>query len=289
MSRTFENCSNFLGNGLQNWTTTSNLTVLDSVFQSCTSLTTVNLSSWDVSGVTRMISAFIGCTNFEGNGLDSWNTSSLVLISSTFKACNNFNKNLSSWDVSGVTSMREGFQGTSIFEGNGLDTWVTSSLTNLEFAFQNAFSFNQDLSGWDFSNVTVMRDWGLFWGMDTNNYDKLLLSLSTQSLNSNLTQVSMSSKYTAGEVTNGVTDGANTNKLIDSTQNFTATVNVGDIIKRASNYAEVLTVDSNTELTLDANIMVSGNTYSVEGSNVAKARYFVVKTYNWQIIDNGQA
>ncbi len=99
----------------------------------------------------------------------------------------------------------------------------------------------------------------------------------------------MSSKYTAGEVTNGVTDGANTNKLIDSTQNFTATVNVGDIIKRASNYAEVLTVDSNTELTLDANIMVSGNTYSVEGSNVAKARYFVVKTYNWQIIDNGQA
>jgi len=35
--------------------------------------------------------------------------------------------------------------------------------------------------------------------------------------------------------------------------------------------------------------MALGDSYSVEGSNVAKARYFVVKTYNWQIIDNGQA
>ena len=101
----------------------------------------------------------------------------------------------------------------------------------------------------------------------------------------------MSSKYTAGEVTNGVIDSIATNKLIDSTQNFTASVNVGDVIFNTTQdiYAEVVTVDSNTELTLDLDIMALGDSYSVEGSNVAKARYFVVKTYNWQIIDNGQA
>jgi hypothetical protein len=99
----------------------------------------------------------------------------------------------------------------------------------------------------------------------------------------------MSSQYTAGEVTNGVTDSIATNKLIDSTQNFTSSVNVGDVIKNGTTYAEVLTVDSNTELTLDLDIMALGDSYSVEGSNVAKARYFVVKTYGWEIIDNGQA
>ena len=66
--------------------------------------------------------------------------------------------------------------------------------------------------------------------MDTNNYDKLLLSLKLQTLQPNLTNIRMSSKYTAGEVTNGVTDSIATNKLIDSTQNFTSTVNVGDVI-----------------------------------------------------------
>ena len=35
--------------------------------------------------------------------------------------------------------------------------------------------------------------------------------------------------------------------------------------------------------------MALGDSYSVEGSDVAKARYFVVKTYNWEIIDDGQA
>ena len=220
MGGSFQDCTSFTGQGLENWNTSSALNRILGTFRRSINFNG-NLQNFDVSGVTTMSEAFRECTNFIGNGLENWNTSSaLTNLQSTFQSCTNFNKNLSNWDVSGVTTMREGFQGTTIFEGNGLDTWVTSSLTNLEFAFQNCTNFNQDLSGWDFSNVTDMRYWGDNWGMDTNNYDKLLISLASQTLQSNLTNVRMSSKYSTA---------------------------------------------------------------------AAAARSFIISTYNWQIIDDGQA
>ena len=287
MFQTFRLNNKFKGDGLENWVTSS-LTNMYRTFDGALQFN-ADLSNWDATNVTNMESAFRGCSIFEGIGMNNWTTSSsLSNMANAFQSAPQFNGNLQGFNVSGVTRLEFCFFNSTSFEGGGLDTWVTSSLVNLRNTFDNT-NFNQDLSGWDFSNVTDMTNWGNAWAMDTNNYDLLLLSLSTQSLNSNLSNVRMSSKYTAGEVTNGVTDGVATNKLIDSTQNFTSTVNVGDIIKKASNYAEVVTVDSNTELTLDLDIMALGDSYSVEGSNVAKARYFVVKTYNWQIIDNGQA
>ena len=63
----------------------------------------------------------------------------------------------------------------------------------------------------------------------------------------------------------GETDGVAAFKLIESGQNFVATVNVGMTVKNLDNNttAEVTVVDSNTELTLDGDIMQSGQEYEV--------------------------
>jgi surface protein len=287
VNRLFTNCSIVQAKNSANWDT-SNIINFEVTFQRNLNIN-IDCSNWEMSQVETIYAIFNECAGVNPD-VTNWDiSSSCIDISIAFQFLTNFNRNLSNWDVSGVETMSFTFRNCTSFTGQGLDTWSTLALTNLQTTFQSCINFNQDLSGWDFSNVTDMTNWGNAWGMDTNNYDKLLLSFASQTLQPNLTNVIMSSKYTAGEVTNGVTDGVATNKLIDSTQNFTSTVNVGDIIKKASNYAEVVTVNSNTELTLDADIMALGNSYSVEGSNVAKARYFVVKTYNWQIIDNGQA
>tara|TARA_R100000655_G_scaffold76182_1_gene115203 strand:+ start:3910 stop:8874 length:4965 start_codon:yes stop_codon:yes gene_type:complete len=82
-----------------------------------------------------------------------------------------------------------------------------------------------------------------------------------------------------GEADSGTTTGTATNKLIQSGQNFTSTVTNGDkVINQASGATALVTnVDSNTQLTLDADIMISGQEYTIDNSPfITQGHYFVV-------------
>ncbi len=66
-------------------------------------------------------------------------------------------------------------------------------------------------------------------------------------------------------VDSGTTTSASSGKLIESGQNFSSTVNKGDMVRNTSTnlYATVLSVDSDTQLTLSKDIMTSGVGYQV--------------------------
>ena len=63
-----------------------------------------------------------------------------------------FNQDLSSWDVSNVTSMQYMFYNAHDFNQD-LSAWDVSNVTSMQYMFYNAHDFNQDLSTWDVSNV----------------------------------------------------------------------------------------------------------------------------------------
>ena len=82
-----------------------------------------------------------------------------------------------------------------------------------------------------------------------------------------------------GEVDSGTTTGQTADKLIDSSQNFLTTVSVGDkVINQVDGQsASVTNVDSNTSLTLDADIMLSGEAYTIDASPfLVQGHYYVV-------------
>ena len=83
-----------------------------------------------------------------------------------------------------------------------------------------------------------------------------------------------------GEVDSGTTDGATTAfKLIDSTQNFSTTVSVTDkVINQVDGSTALVTnIDSNTSLTLDADIMLTGEAYTIDASPfLVQGHYYVV-------------
>ena len=66
-------------------------------------------------------------------------------------------------------------------------------------------------------------------------------------------------------LTSGIASSTVTNKLVNSSASFIGTVSIGDVIENKSNNttAKVTAVDSNTQLTLDNNIMTASNTYLV--------------------------
>jgi len=91
-----------------------------------------------------------------------------------------------------------------------------------------------------------------------------------------------------GEADSGTTTGTATNKLIQSSQNFTSTVTNGDqVVNQASGATALVTnVDSNTQLTLDADIMVSGQEYTIDNSPfLSQGHYFVVSVGGTQSLN----
>ena len=142
---------------------TISTTSLDSCFRGCTSLTTADLSSWDVSSVISMFAVFSGATSFN-QPLDNWDVSSVTSMEAMFGGATSFNQPLDNWDVSSVTSMFQMFYGASSFNQD-ISSWTTTSLTNIGGMFHNAISFNQPLNSWDVSNVTKFG--GDYFGDDT--------------------------------------------------------------------------------------------------------------------------
>jgi len=63
----------------------------------------------------------------------------------------------------------------------------------------------------------------------------------------------------------GTTDGTTTDKLVDSTQNFTSTIEIGNIIANTtdSNYTFVTAIDSDTTLSINDDIFTTGEAYTI--------------------------
>jgi len=70
---------------------------------------------------------------------------------------------------------------------------------------------------------------------------------------------------TFGLVDSGTTDGTTANKLVQSGQNFSTTVTVGDVVHNTTDttFAYVTAIDSDTTLSIDSDIMVSGESFSI--------------------------
>ncbi|QDP57425.1 MAG: putative structural protein [Prokaryotic dsDNA virus sp.] len=69
----------------------------------------------------------------------------------------------------------------------------------------------------------------------------------------------------------GTTTGTTAFKLIEAGQNFVTTVSVGDTVNNTTDgtTAIVTAIDSNTQLSIDCDIMVSGETYTINATTLA--------------------
>ena len=76
---------------------------------------------------------------------------------------------------------------------------LPSTITNLDYTFYNATSFDQDLSNWDISNVLSFTDFLNNVSLSKTNYDNLLISWSQQNLKENIVFNGGNSKYSYGE------------------------------------------------------------------------------------------
>ena len=115
-----------------------------------------DISNWDVSKVTNFANMFYK-SGFN-NPLNGWDTSSAINMSGMFSGNAVFNQDISNFDVSNVTTFVSFLFDAKAF-GDGatwsLSNWNTGSAQDMTNMFRNTINFDQDISGWDISNVSL--------------------------------------------------------------------------------------------------------------------------------------
>jgi surface protein len=199
-------------------------------FRSCTSLTDPDLNSWDVSSVTLFgnyqSGVFFGASNANPK-IELWDVSSGTSFRDMFWFTQ-FNRDISNWNISSATGLalsgmfaftpfNQPIQNwtlppavTSLGENNQgmfyqssfnqpIGVWNTSNIVRMRQVFQNATSFDQDISNWQVTQVTDLLNFMQSVTLSTANYDALLIAWDAQGAMSYSGTVNFGgSKYTAG-------------------------------------------------------------------------------------------
>ena len=114
MTRMFIGCSS-LGTLDLSTFNTSNVTDMSYLFNGCSCLSTLDLSTFDTSNVTNMSFMFAGCSRLSTLDLTAFNTSSVTDMSDMFCRCSSLRTlSLSTFNTSNVTNMGSMFNGCSV-------------------------------------------------------------------------------------------------------------------------------------------------------------------------------
>ncbi|MBQ9196746.1 MAG: BspA family leucine-rich repeat surface protein [Clostridia bacterium] len=161
---------------------TSTVTGMSALFAYCTNLRTITgIGGWDVSNVTSsyyggsMDTMFQGCTSLTSLDLSGWGakTANVLGMSNMFKDCANLETlNVTGWNMGSVTTMYGMFNNCAkLRQITGINAWNPASVTTTALMFNECRSLPAlDLSGWrPVSLQTLQRMFWLCENMTTLN------------------------------------------------------------------------------------------------------------------------
>lgn len=230
MDNMFENCraltaivgiDTFFTGNVWSFTSYGSGANIAGIFKNCSSLTTLDLSRWDVSNATSIAWMFNGCSQLTSVGdLSGWNTSKVTSIEGLFYGCRSLPsiESISHWDTSQVKGMGQIFYGCNSLTSLDLSSWDTSRVTSLYNTFGECSALTSvgDISGWNTANVQYMHQ--LFY----NCYGLTSLDLSKWDVSNVTNMRTMFHMYqsTSSLVSVGDLSGWNTSKVTDMSWMF---------------------------------------------------------------------
>jgi uncharacterized repeat protein (TIGR02543 family) len=116
------------------------------------------IKQWGTSQWTSFNNAFRGATQMTITATDIPDLSNVTDTSSMFTQADSISTYplLNTWDMSTVTNASYMFSGADLFNQD-ISGWNTSNMATMSGLFQGT-AFNQDISGWDTSSVTNMTN-----------------------------------------------------------------------------------------------------------------------------------
>ena len=165
MSAMFYGCTNLYEIiGIENFNT-GNVEYLTGVFDSCSSLTSLDLSNWNTSNAIMMSALFYGCSSLQNLNVSGWNTSNVTDMSFMFNNCKSLTSlDLSTWDMSNVENTKAMFQ----YVSKAIEIKLPN---NVKVIGDFMFNHNNAHTGETFtvpSSVTTIGKTHMWYGFGTN-------------------------------------------------------------------------------------------------------------------------
>lgn len=134
------------------------VTDMSGMFKSTSSLTSLNVSSFNTGNVTNMTYMFQEATALTSLNLANFNTSKVTNMGHMFYGTTSLtNLNLSNFNTSLVTNMASMFGHTNILPSLDVSSFNTMNVTNMTMMFEQASGLTTlDLSSFNTSNVVTM-------------------------------------------------------------------------------------------------------------------------------------
>jgi len=151
--------------GIENLNTSSMIS-MSWMFQNCSSLTSLDLSKWDVSNLTNdLYGPWSGCSSLTNLNISTWDVSKIKIFDELVHGATSLTSlDISDWNMSSAESMVNMFTNSGIISLD-LSKWDTSNVTNMDSTFREMHSLQSiNLSGWNTEKVTKMS--GMFLGTD---------------------------------------------------------------------------------------------------------------------------
>ena len=153
----FSGCTSLTSINLSTFDTSAAIN-MSSMFNNCSALTTLNLSIFDTANVTNMSSMFNGCINLTKLDLSNFNTAKVTNMSSMFNGCEKLESlNIDGFNTNRVSDMSSMFRGCESLETINATELKTSFVTNMSHMFDSCVSLiGLNLMTFDTSAVTDM-------------------------------------------------------------------------------------------------------------------------------------
>ena len=120
------------------------LTTTSYMFYKCSSLKSIDLSSFNTSNVTDMGYMFSNCSSLESINLSSLNTTNVTDMSCLFSNCSSLKLvDLSSFNTTHVTDMRNIFYQCSSLKSIDLSSFNTTNVINMSYMFSECSSLEK--------------------------------------------------------------------------------------------------------------------------------------------------
>lgn len=143
---------------------TSELPILDNLFQLCGSLEYVDTSNWDTSNVTSMANMFQSCSSLQSLDVSRFNGVNTLSTGSMFYGCSNLRiLDFSSFGDSKIMGMESMFRNCTNLVTLNMSNFRASNIKTMYLLFNGCAALEElDLSGFNIENVTSLS--GVFSG-----------------------------------------------------------------------------------------------------------------------------
>ena len=151
---------------------TSKVMDMDAMFEGCSALKTLNLSNFNTSATTGMSYMFYGCRSLTSLDLSGFDTSNVVEMGRMFTNCSSLTDlNVSRFNTSNVTYMRNMFEGCSSLPSLDLSSFDMSKVTNTNYMIYSCPLLKTVKSPVNANTSNSLTSDAIFFDSELNFYD----------------------------------------------------------------------------------------------------------------------